>query len=110
MIKIHALNVEMHEALIQSLVRELRSHMMLGHSQKQRERESPAVGEKPSLLSLHATLHRGRCIKRGCFTDQDGFTGPPLGQEGTLDGVTKTEINTEGRILSKVKALAAERK
>lgn len=73
-------------------------------------RESPAVGEKPSLLSLHATLHRGRGIKRRCFINQDGFTGPPLGQERTLDRTTKSEINTEGRILNKVKVLAEERK
>lgn len=80
-------------------------------AKRERERrESPAVGEKPSLLSLHATLHRGWCIKRGCFINQDGFTGPPLGQERTLERTTKTEINTEGRILSKVKVLAEERK
>ena len=101
----------MHGALVQSLVRELRSHMMLGTAKsKERERrESPAGGGRPSLLSLHAPLHRGWCI-RGCFIHQDGFTGPPLGQERTLDGPTKAEINTEGRILSKVKVLAEERK
>ena len=79
-------------------------------TERERGERAQLWWEKPSLLSLHATLHRGRGIKRGCFIDQDGFTGPPLGQERTLDRTTKSEINTEGRILNKVKVLAEERK